>query len=374
MTFERDVTALRDPAQVVAYWDAAGNLDGDQLEHRAGGGWWDLLGELGVTLFVTREYEHLVIALSPPNQVSYLRLPHPSGVVVDRVHGHVYVAATRNPNQVVRLTPAGRGGPLVPARTTFYPGSLYLHDLAIIDGKLYGNAVGQNAVVEFRPDGSHQRAWWPASLDHLGPARFKTNHIQLNSIAAGSRLAESFFSASAAAPGRRRPGHLDFPVDGRGVIFSAATREPIAEGLTRPHSARLHGGRLWVDDSGYGRVGYIDGGRLHPVAELNGWTRGLCFVKHVAFVGTSRVIPRFRRYAPGVSRAVCGLHALDTRSGKVLASLVWPHGNQIFGVDWCPRRLTTGLPFTTRRGASRLKQAREFFYSYPTPRSEGCLT
>lgn len=369
MTFENDARALRDPAEIAAYWDAAGHLDPAQLDHRASPRWWDLIEELGISLLVTREYEHLVMAISGGRQISHLRMPHPSGIAVDRSRGSVYLAATRNPNQVVVLAPAEPGGRLLPVKTTFYPGSLYLHDLAIIEGKLYGNAVGQNAVVQFSADGSYRRVWWPASLDRLGESRFKANYLQLNSIAGNGRLADSFLTASAASPSRRRPGQVDFPVDGRGVIFSAATREPIASGLTRPHSARMHRGRLWVDDSGYGRVGFVDGGVFQAVAELPGWTRGLCFVKDIAFVGTSRVIPKFSRYAPGVRKNMCGIHALNTRSGEVVASLTWPHGNQIFAIDWCPRRLTTGLPFSRGRAATRLKMARDLFFDYRIRRS-----
>ncbi len=369
MTFEHDSAVLRDPAEILAYWDAAGHLDAGRLDHRASPGWWELIDRLGITLLVTREYEHLALALSGRGQVSYLRVPHPSGIVVDRRAGAVYIAATRNPNQLMALAPAEPGGRLMPARAVFYPGSLYLHDLAIIDGKLYGNAVGQNAVVEFQPGGGYRRVWWPASLDRLGKAKFDLNHLQVNSIAATARIGSSFMSASAATPGRRRPGHLDFPVDRRGVIFSAATREPVATGLTRPHSARMFRGRVWVDDSGYGRVGFIEDGEFQAVAQLPGWTRGLCFVKDIAFVGTSRVIPKYARYAPGVRSATCGIHALDTRSGKVLASLVWPEGNQVFGIDWCPRRITSGFPFLRRRSATRLKQTRDLFYRYQFSRS-----
>src|SRR5206468_2789364 len=126
-----------------------------------------------------------------------------------------------------------------------------------------------------------------------------------------------FFSASADAMGRLRPGDPDFPVDRRGVIFSGRTREPVVRGLTRPHSARLRRGQLWVDNSGYGEVGVCRDGRLDVVARPGGWTRGLAFAGDVAFVGTSRVLPRFERYAPGLdpARCVCAVHALDARTG-----------------------------------------------------------
>src|SRR5437016_9326645 len=115
-----------------------------------------------------------------------------------------------------------------------------------------------------------------------GP-RLNRNYLQLNSIAPGKSLETSFFSASAAAPSRRRPGHLNFPVDRRGVIFAGATREVFGVGLTRPHSARLRGREVWVDNSGHGEVGRIVDDRFEPFACLPGWTRGLYFHGNLAF-------------------------------------------------------------------------------------------
>jgi uncharacterized protein (TIGR03032 family) len=238
---------------------------------------------------------------------------------------------------------------------------------------LHANAVGQNAVVRLSDDGRYERAWWPRCIESdAGPA-FGQNYIQLNSIAAGRNLATSYFSASADKLSNRRPGHKHFPVDKRGVIFSGATREPVARGLTRPHSARLHSGSIWVDNSGYGELGIADNGRFKPVISLPGWTRGLCFFEHIAFVGTSRVIPRFRQYAPGldVETSVCGVHAVDTKSGRVLGSLIWPYGNQVFAIDWAPSSLTSGFPFSAgaRRGVAREKRLFYAFSTAPTQES-----
>jgi uncharacterized protein (TIGR03032 family) len=347
-TWARHTEQWRDPREVVTGWEDASGGEAELLRHRVRGPFWDLLDELGVTLIVGREYEHLLVSLAPGSQVGHLRIPHPSGIAVDEARGRIHLAATRNPNQLVELAPLeAEGRPLVPIRGRFLPGSLYLHDLAFVGGVLHGNAVGQNAVVRLSYDEpAWERVWWPRGVED-----FSVNHLQLNSIAAGPDLASSYFSASAAAPGRRRPGHRDWPVDGRGVIFSGASREPCAHGLTRPHSARLHRGELWVDNSGYGEVGRIGDGRFEPVARLPGWTRGLAFCGDVAFVGTSRVIPRFRRYAPGLDldRSVCGVQAVDLRTGAIVASLTWPQGNQVFAVEAVPSSYSLGFPFRAGR-------------------------
>jgi uncharacterized protein (TIGR03032 family) len=319
------------------------------------GDFWSTLRATNSTLVVTREYEHLVVALSaaPEPMATWLSLPHPSGLAVDIRNRAVHVACTRNPNQVMTLTPARMPGTaarvLMPATVQIFPGRLYLHDLAIVNDRLYGNAAGINAVVEL----SGARAtpvWWPKTMARRGRPRTEHNYIQLNSIAAGKDLASSFFTASSSRPSARRPGHLNYPVDGRGVVFSGATRAVIAGGLTRPHSARLHHGRLWVANSGYGDLGWIQDGRFHTLARPGGWTRGLTFSADTAFVGTSRVLPRFSRYAPGLDcdRARCGVHAISLRDGRVLGSLFWPEGNQIFALGLVPLKWAPGLPFTGR--------------------------
>jgi hypothetical protein len=47
--------------------------------------------------------------------------------------------------------------------------------------------------------------WWPRTLRALGRRAFARNYLQLNSIAAGTTLRGSFFTASADTPSRRRP-------------------------------------------------------------------------------------------------------------------------------------------------------------------------
>ncbi len=375
----------RDPAQIASQWREATRVDRRLLQHRVRGDWWAVLAELGVTLLVTREYEHLVMAMRATGagpEITYMPMPHPSGLAVDSSSGVVHVASTRNPNQVYDLTPVTgvvarsdvavrepEGRPLVPVGSRFYPGSLYLHDLALVGGELLATAVGQNAVVRLGGGGKAERLWWPRSIEREGAPIFDRNVLQLNSIAAGPDLAGCYFSASAERPSARRPGHRNFPVDRRGVLFSGATREPLARGLTRPHSARLHRGRVWVDDSGYGELIAIDPerGDQETVARLPGWTRGLCFAGKVAIAGTSRVIPRFRQYAPGleVETSECGLHAVDAESGRLLGSLIWPWGNQIFAVEPAPSGWTSGLPFNAR-GRRAGQREKELFYAFAT--------
>ena len=373
----------RDPAEVLAIGWGTEKTDPRLYEYRVTGTWWETLHDLEITLLLTREYEHLLLSLYVDNTegpiVAMLGLPHPSGLAVDPARGVVHVAATRNPNQILDLKPVHGlmrrldvqkhepldGNLLVPIRARFLPGCLYIHDLAMVGNELHANAVGQNAIVRLSKSGGYERAWWPKCIETAQGTIFEQNHLQLNSIAAGESLETSFFSASTDQVADLRPGDPTFPVDGRGVIFSGATRESVARGLTRPHSARFHAGRLWVDNSGYGEVGFIDGDKFRSVCRLPGWTRGLCFKGNVMFVGTSRVLPRFRSYAPGldIESGHCGVYALNAETGQTMGSIIWPFGSQIFSVESLAASFSIGLPFRVC-GDSDKTFEHSLFYSF----------
>jgi len=383
----RDLDALwqhhhgewRSPEQITSQWRQAAEIDLSLLQFRTRGKWWEVLQ--GITLIVSREYEHMLLALTAIDgrpHISYLSMPHPSGIAYDAKQELVYIASTRNPNQIYDLAVVDEcierldreqtfteGRPLIPRRSRFYPGCLYMHDLAIIGGQLYANAVGQNAIVKLSSQAEYERVWWPNCIESENGPIFEQNHIQLNSIAAGGNIKESYFSASCDQISNRRPGHKNFPVDKRGVIFSGKSKEVFARGLTRPHSARLYKGAVWVDNSGYGELGYAENGQFQPIIRLPGWTRGLCFNGSLAFVGTSRVIPKFSRYAPGldVNKSECGIHAIDMKTGKLVGSLIWPLGNQIFAIEAIPQKITTGFPFVYKSRHSK-GQKQNLFYSF----------
>ncbi|MGQ0826848.1 MAG: DUF4915 domain-containing protein, partial [Bacteroidota bacterium] len=320
-----------------------------------------------ITLLITREYENLVVALSTSKKKlvqSYMHLPHPSGLAVDRSTDSVYIAATRNPNQIIQLKPIGKNfqrkenniktstkeNHLIPCRNKYYCGAYYFHDLAMIGKQLYANAVGMNGIIKInldKPD-SEELCWWPKSMENKSrKPKSEANYIQLNSIAAGKTLKDSYFSASSNSISNKRPGDLDYPVDKQGVIFSGKTRTPIAKGLTRPHSARIIKNKVWVDNSGYGEVGYIEKGEFVPVIKFPGWTRGLCCVNNILFVGVSRIFPKFKHYAPGVAKAndYCSIYEVDIRNNKILGSIAWPYGNQIFAIDWMKKSTSGGFLF-----------------------------
>jgi uncharacterized protein (TIGR03032 family) len=117
----------------------------------------------------------------------------------------------------------------------------------------------------------------------------------------------------------------------------------IARGLSMPHSPRWHDGRLWLLESGTGRLVHVDlpDGRGRSVVELPGFARGLAMLGPYAFVGLSKI--RKPSAMDGVPRAQrreqlkWGVAAVDLRSGRVIAFLEFQTAvEEIFDVQLLP--------------------------------------
>jgi len=93
-------------------------------------------------------------------------------------------------------------------------------------------------------------------------------------------------------------GWRDRRSDG-GVVVDVQTNKIVCEGLSMPHSPRIHDGKLWLLNSGTGELGIVnmqaDGtGQFEPKVFCPGFTRGLAFYGNYAFVGLSK--PRYERF------------------------------------------------------------------------------
>ena len=115
-----------------------------------------------------------------------------------------------------------------------------------------------------------------------------------------------------------------------GVVIDVERNAVICEGLSMPHSPRLHGGELWVLNSGTGELGVVhrpksaaahpEPGVFEPRVFCPGFVRGLAFHGDLAFVALSK--PRYRRFeglaldqrlAAADSEAWCGIQIIDLR-------------------------------------------------------------
>ncbi len=328
-------------------------------EYEVSGDWWGLLTELRLSLAVSREYEHLLYLLHSNGGtpwVTSLELPHPSGICFDQDHQRLIVSSTRTPNQLIefRLLDPGLslseiipdtarlpdGALFIPVTKFFLPGSLYTHDVALIGGELFVTATGHNFLARIPREGGWERVWWPSCLDGLARDQFNQNYLQLNSVSSGADIASCYLTGFSDLTTGPKPWKDGYGPHGKGVVFEAVSREVVLRELTCPHSARMHKGTLWLCNSGFGEVGFMEkngasGNRFVPVTRVQGFTRGLAFAGDYGFVGLSKIIPSYEAYAPGLNATAsqCGVVAFDLNTGAQVASLIWKNGYQIYDVQ-----------------------------------------
>jgi uncharacterized protein (TIGR03032 family) len=94
-----------------------------------------------------------------------------------------------------------------------------------------------------------------------------------------------------------------------------------------PHSPRVVQGRLFLLDSGTGRLVTVEAasGQVAAVASLPGFARGLALHDTLAFVGLSRIRPTSDMtglpIADHPERLKCGLAVVDLHNGQIAAQL-----------------------------------------------------
>lgn len=125
-----------------------------------------------------------------------------------------------------------------------------------------------------------------------------------------------------------------------GIIIDIESNELIASGLSMPHSPRWYRDQMWVLESGKGSLAKVNikTGEINTLAELPGFTRGLCFVGDYAFVGLSEVretaafgsIPITEK----VADRTCGVWVVDIRNGNIAGFLRFEGDiREIFAVE-----------------------------------------
>ena len=200
-------------------------------------------------------------------------------------------------------------------------GDLDIHDVAldkdnrpVFVNTLFSCLATVSETHSFKP------LWQPPFISKL--AAEDRCHMNGLAMQAGEPRYVTAVSRSDVADGWR--DHRD---DG-GIVIDVKTNEVVVNGLSMPHSPRLHQGKLWVLDSGRGEFGYVDRerGTFESVAFIPGYARGLIFIDGFAVVGVSK--PRHNRTFSGLAldkrlqekqaQARCGLYIIDLNTGDAV--------------------------------------------------------
>lgn len=201
-------------------------------------------------------------------------------------------------------------------RQSEFTGQLDLHDLGM-DGDGRSIFVNTRYNCLATPDHRHSfsEVWRPPFISNL----VDEDRCHLNGLAMQDGRPRY---VTAVSKSNTVDGWRDRRADG-GIVMDVDSNEIVCEGLSMPHSPRLHDGRLWVLNSGRGELGEVvfdDAGRgqFVPHVFCPGFARGLAIHGRFAFVGLSR--PRYKRFegleletrlAEADSAPWCGVQVID---------------------------------------------------------------
>jgi uncharacterized protein (TIGR03032 family) len=267
----------------------------------------------------------------------------PMGIAADgarlAIGGSNTVWHYRNmPAVAPKLEPKGTHDACYLPRSIHVTGDIDIHELAWSGaGDLWIVNTRFSSLCTLDEDHSFVPRWRPPFVTALAPEdRCHLNGLEMVDGAPGWVTCHGATDAAA--------GWRDGKAKG-GVLVDVRTGDVVLRELSMPHSPRVHGGHLWVLESGEGTLAVVDpkARTRRAIASLPGFTRGLAFAGPIAFVGLSKVresavfsgIPLVER----IAERVCGVWAVNVESGETLGFVRFEEGvEEIFSVQVLPSR------------------------------------
>ncbi len=200
-------------------------------------------------------------------------------------------------------------------------GDIDTHEMAVDgDGRLIFVNSLFSCLARLSRDYSFHPIWQPSFISSLAPE--DRCHLNGMALVDGVPAYVTSISTSDVTDGWR-----DRRTDG-GVVIDVRYNEVICEGLSMPHSPRWHDGKLWLQESGTGYLGYVDPeeGRFEPVVFCPGYMRGMAITNNFAVVAISKA--REAHSFGGLklednlkereADARCGLLVVELNSGSIV--------------------------------------------------------
>jgi uncharacterized protein (TIGR03032 family) len=234
-----------------------------------------------------------------------------------------------------QIEPQGRHDACFLPRLAYVTGDIRGHEIAWVGDELWIVNTRFSCLATLHPDFNFVPRWQPPFVTAL--AAEDRCHLNGLAVVDGKPKYASALGETDTAGGWRENKATG------GCLIDIEQNTVIARGLCMPHSPRWHQGRLWVLDSGTGRLVTVDlaDGRTQTVASLPGYTRGLTFEGRYAFIGLSKVRETSTFGGLPISERKgelkCGVWVVDIQTGQTVAFLEFEKGvEELFDVQILP--------------------------------------
>lgn len=333
-----------------------------QIDYKISGDFLDILDRFGLTLVVSARPSYTLLLGARDGRLFTFahRISKSMGLAVDSdtrlaiANKHAIALFSNAPGQA-RLYPAqpNHFDAFFVPRAVFLTGECEMHDMEFIQGSLIAVNTVFSCICRIDEKFSFTPIWKPWFISELRA----DDRCHLNGFCTdGSRMRyATALSISDAENGwRNQP-------DDRGVLIDAQDNSLFLDGLNMPHSPRLFKGELFLLNGGRGEVLRVDQQerRAVAIAQLPGFTHGLCFHEDVAFVGLSQNRVSRKQNPPQVARQseelVAGVAAVRIDTGQVLGMIEFTSGvTEVYDVRPIPGIRVAGVqdPFSENKFTS----------------------
>jgi len=250
-----------------------------------------ILRETGVSLLISTYQAGKLVVLGTNDKgltISLHNFEQPMGIAIhqDRIAigtqtQIVMLAST--PDLTPQLDPNDQYDSVYLTMQSHFTNEISIHEMEWSDDELWFVNTRFSCLASLDPNYSFVPRWHPPCISqltaedrcHLNGVCFEKNLPRYVTMHGQTDTAQGWRSVKATG----------------GSLLDVNSGEAVINDLAMPHSPRLHGNRLWVLESGRGRLLLVDPntGQTQEVTRQPGYARGLGFAGRFAFIGLSLI-------------------------------------------------------------------------------------
>ena len=302
----------------------------------------EILQKLGISILVSTYQAGKLITVRVVNgtlNTHFNNFPSPMGLACDGQRLAIGTALQvwefqNQPDVGRRIDPSGRTDACFLPRASHITGDIRIHEIAWAGDELWIVNTRFSCLCTVDKCHSFVPRWRPPFISGYAPE--DRCHLNGFCLRDGQPRYATALGHSDVAHGWREKKATG------GILMEIPSGKVLASGLSMPHSPRWYDNKLWVLESGAGKLCTVDlnSGRVDTIATVPGFTRGLDFVGPFAVIGLSQV--RESNVFSGLpitkqKERYCGVWIVDTRNGQTVGFIRWEGAVQeIFAVQVLP--------------------------------------
>jgi uncharacterized protein (TIGR03032 family) len=299
-----------------------------------------ILNHLNISLFFSTYQAGKLGVLTAKNNslaISFHNFEQAMGIAISptqmAVGGKDWVYFLRNvPDLAPQIEPVNSHDGCFLTRGAQYTGDIAIHDLAWDHQELWFVNTRFSCLCTLTNTYNFLPQWRPTFVSAIAPE----DRCHLNGLAMVNGMPKYVtVLGQTDTPGGWRDNKAT-----HGCVLEVPSGKVITEGLSMPHSPRVHQNLLWVLNSGHGEIMAVDlaTSQKEKVASLPGYTRGLALADRFAFIGLSKIretaifgnLPICDRF----DELKCGIAIVDLQTQQMISLLEFTAGvDEIFDVQ-----------------------------------------